>query len=501
MAEVTETKQFNLLKPFKEDYGTLKNYVDGEWVESKTERFLDIHNPATGGVIGKVPLSTKEEVDKAIKAAHDAYWDWRSTPPIVRARYMFKIKDLFERHFEEVSRIATQEHGKVIDEARGETRRAIENVETAAGIPSLMMGYNLEDGAAKNIDEAVVRQPLGVFACISPFNFPGMVPYWFWPYAIATGNTFVIKVSEQTPTTLTRMYEILAEADLPEGVLNLVQGDKEAVDAILDSPLVKGVTFVGSTPVAKYIYQRCGATGKRCIVQAGAKNFLTVMPDAEIDRSTSNMMASFFGNSGQRCLAGANLLAVGDIYEELKEKFVAAAKALKVGPGLDESVHMGPVISKKSLERIHGYIDMAVKQGATVLLDGRDVEVPGFEGGYFIGPTVLDNVTPDMTHAKEEIFGPVASIVRVKDLEEAIKVTNSSPFGNAASIYTTSGRSARTFWYKVNAGNIGVNLGIAAPMAYFPFSGQKDSFFGTMHGQGTDAVQFFTDSKVVITRW
>lgn len=501
MAEATETKQFNLLKPFKEDYGTLKNYVDGEWVESKTKRFLDIHNPATGGVIGKVPLSTKEEVDKAIKAAHDAYWDWRATPPIVRARYMFKIKDLLEKHFEEVSRIATQEHGKAIDEARGETRRAIENVETAAGIPSLMMGYNLEDGAAKNIDETAVRQPLGVFAAVSPFNFPGMVPYWFWPYAIATGNTFVIKVSEQTPTTLTRTFEILEEADLPEGVLSLIQGDKEAVDALLDNPLVKGVTFVGSTPVGKYIYERCGATGKRCIAQAGAKNFLTVMPDAEIDRSIKNMMASFFGNSGQRCLAGANLLAVGDIYDELKEKFVAAAKALKVGPGLDESVHMGPVISKKSLDRIHGYIDMAVKQGATLLLDGRDVEVPGFEGGYFIGPTVLDNVTLDMTHAREEIFGPVASIMRVKDLEEAIKVTNALPFGNAASIYTQSGRAARTFWYKVSAGNIGVNLGIAAAMAYFPFAGQKDSFFGTMHGQGTDAVRFFTDSKVVITRW
>lgn len=501
MAEVTETKQFNLLKPLKEDYGTVKNFVDGGWVEPRTERYLDIHNPATGGVIGKVPLSTKAETDKAIKAAHDAYWDWRSTPPIVRARYMFKIKGLLDRYHEEIARITTQEHGKAIDEARGETLRSIENVETAAGVTSLMMGYNLEDGAAKNIDETVVRQPLGVFACVSPFNFPGMVPFWFWPYAVATGNTFVIKVSEQTPLTLTRTFEILQDADLPDGVLNLVHGDKEAVDAILDSPLVKGVTFVGSTPVGKYLYARCGETGKRCIAQAGAKNFLTVMPDAEIDRSTGNMMASFFGCTGQRCLAGANLMAVGDVYEELKEKFVAAAAALKVGPGLDESVNMGPIISKKSLERVHNYIDMAVKQGAEVLLDGRDIVVPGFEDGYYIGPTVLDKVTPDMTHAQEEIFGPVASIIRVKDLEESIKITNASPWGNAASIYTTSGRSARQFWYKVQAGNIGVNLGIAAAMAYFPFAGQKDSFFGTMHGQGQDAVKFFTDSKVVITRW
>jgi len=499
MAEATQT--YNLLKPLKEDYGTISNFVDGEFVAPQTDRFLDITSPLDGKVIGKVPLSTKAEVDKAVKAAHDAFWDWRSTPPLVRARYMFKIKDLLEEHFEEISRITTQEHGKSIDEARGETRRAIENVETAAGITTLMMGYNLEDGAAKNIDETVVRQPLGVFAAVSPFNFPGMVPFWFWPYAIATGNTFIIKVSEQTPLTLQRMFEVLQEADLPDGVLNLVHGDKVAVDALLDNPLVKGITFVGSTPVAKYIYKRCGETGKRCIAQAGAKNFLTVMPDAEIDRNVSNMMASFFGNAGQRCLAGANLLAVGDIYDELKEKFVAAAKQIKVGPTLDESMNMGPVISAKSLERIHGYIDMALKQGATLLLDGRNPKVPGFEGGYYIAPTVLDNVTPDMTHAKEEIFGPVASIMRVKDLEEAIKLTNSSSFGNAASIYTQSGRAARTFWYKVQAGNIGVNLGIAAAMAYFPFGGQKDSFFGTLHGQGKDAVQFFTDSKVVITRW
>ena len=500
MTQAVESR-FNLLKPFKDEYGTVRNFIDGEWVPSQTERFLDVIDPAIGASIAKVPLSTKAETDRAIQAAHDAYWDWRSTPPIVRARYLFKVKALLDRHHEEIARVTTQEHGKAIDEARGETLRSIENVETAAGITSLMMGYNLEDGAAKNIDEAVVRQPLGVFACISPFNFPGMVPFWFWPYAIASGNTFVVKVSERTPLTLTRIFEILQEADLPDGVLNLVHGDKEAVDAILDSPLVKGVTFVGSSPVAKYVYARCGETGKRAICQGGAKNFLTVMPDAEIERSTGNMMASYFGCTGQRCLAGANLMAVGSVYEELKEKFVAAAARLKVGPGLDESVNMGPIVSRQSLERVHAYIDMAVKQGAELLLDGRDLTVPGFEGGYYIGPTVLDNVTPDMTHAQKEIFGPVASIIRVKDLDEAIKVTNASPFGNAASIYTTSGRSARTFWYEVQAGNVGVNLGIAAAMAYFPFAGQKDSFFGTMHGQGRDAVQFFTDSKVVITRW
>jgi len=493
--------EFNCLKAPKEDYGTLKNYVNGEWVEAKTDSFLDIDNPATGEIIGKVPLSSAADMDAAVKAADDAFWEWRSTPPIVRARYMFKIKEILEKNFEEISRIATQEHGKHIDEARGETRRAIASIETAAGIPTMMMGYNLEDGAAKNIDEMAVRQPLGVFGHIAPFNFPGMVPYWFWPFALATGNTFVLKPSEQTPITLQRTFEILEDADLPPGVFNLVNGDKVASNAMLDNPTVKGVTFVGSTPVGKYIYKRCGEMGKRCIAQAGAKNFLTVMPDAEIDRAMPNMMASFFGNSGQRCLAGANLVAVGDVYEELRDKFVAAAAKLRTGPGLDESCNVGPVISKKSVERIHGYIDMAIKQGAKVLLDGRDVKVPGFEGGHWVGPTVLDDCTPEMTHCQEEIFGPVASIIRVKDMEEANSITNASPFGNSASIYTTSGRTARTFWYKCNAGNIGVNLGIPAPMAYFPFAGQKDSFFGTMHGQGSDAVQFFTDTKVLILRW
>jgi malonate-semialdehyde dehydrogenase (acetylating) / methylmalonate-semialdehyde dehydrogenase len=497
----TAESTYHLLEPYKRDYGTIRNFVDGEWVAPQTERFGDVIDPADGATIARVPFSTKAETDKAIKAAHDAFWEWRTTPPLLRARYLFKIKALLDGHHEELARITSQENGKAIDEARGETLRSIENVETATGVTSLMMGYNLEDGAARNIDETAVRQPLGVFACVTPFNFPGMVPFWFWPYALATGNTFVVKVSERTPLTMLRTFEILQEADLPEGVLNLVHGDKEAVDAILDSPLVKGVAFVGSTPVARYIYARCGATGKRAICQGGAKNFLTVMPDAEIDRSTGNMMSSYFGCAGQRCLAGANLLAVGDVYDELKAKFVAAASRLRVGPGLDESVNMGPVISAQSRERVHRYIATAIEQGATVLLDGRDVVVPGHEGGYFVGPTVLDGVTPDMTHAQEEIFGPVASLLRVDDLRQAIDITNASPFGNAASIYTTSGRNARTFWYEVQAGNVGVNLGVAAAMAYFPFAGQKDSFFGTLHGQGKDAVQFFTDNKVVVTRW
>jgi malonate-semialdehyde dehydrogenase (acetylating)/methylmalonate-semialdehyde dehydrogenase len=493
-------RTFNLLEAPKKHYGTLRNYVGGEWVEPETDRYLDVEDPATTETIASVPCSTKADVDRAIQAAQDAFWDWRSTPPVVRARYMFKIKELMEKNFEELSRITTQEHGKAIDEARGETRRTVETVEVASGVTSLMMGYNLEDGAARNIDETVVRQPLGVGACITPFNFPLMMTGFWWPYAIAAGNTFVIKQSEQTPLTVTRFFEILEDADLPDGVMNLVHGDLEASGAILDSPLVQAVGFIGSSPVAKLVYKRCGETGKRICANGGAKNFITVMPDAEIDRSLSNMMASFFGCAGERCLAASVLLAVGDVYDEIKEKFVAAASALSTGPGLDESVNVGPVISAKSLDRIHGYIESGIKEGADLILDGRQVEVPGFEGGHYIAPTVFDNCTPDMTICKDEIFGPVAMIVRVKDLKEAISITNATPFGNAASIYTTSGRSARTFWYEVQSGNIGVNLGVAAPVAYFPFAGQGDSHFGSTHGQ-RDSFELFTDSKVVITRW
>ena len=493
-------RTFNLLEAPKKHYGTLRNYVGGEWVEPETERYLDVEDPATGETIASVPCSTTADAERAIQAAQDAFWEWRCTPPVVRARYLFKIRDLLEKNFEELARITTQEHGKAIDEARGETRRTVETVEVATGVTSLMMGYNLEDGAAKGIDETVVRQPLGVGACITPFNFPFMMTGFWWPYAIAAGNTFVVKQSEQTPLTITRFFEILEEADLPEGVMNLVHGDLVASEAILASPLVKAIGFIGSSPVAKLIYKRCGETGKRVCANGGAKNFLTIMPDAEIDRSLSNMMASFFGCSGQRCLAGSVLLAVGDIYDELKEKFVAAASALSTGPGLDESINVGPVISARSLERIHGYIESGLKEGADLILDGRQVEVPGFAGGHYVAPTVFDNCTPDMTICKDEIFGPVAMIVRVKNLQEALSITNDTPFGNAASIYTTSGRSARTFWYEVQSGNIGVNLGVAAPVAYFPFAGQKDSHFGSTHGQ-RDAFELFTDSKVVITRW
>jgi malonate-semialdehyde dehydrogenase (acetylating)/methylmalonate-semialdehyde dehydrogenase len=485
----------------KKDYGKVRNFVNGEWVDSSTKNWLDVKNPATTETIAKVPLSTKEEMNKAIEAAQEAWWAWRETPPVSRARVMFNLKAIMEREFENIARIISQEQGKTIDDARGETRRCVENIEVASGITTLQMGYNLEDGAAANIDEEVIISPLGVFGAVCPFNFPGMVPFWFWPYAVATGNTFIVKPSEQVPLTTQYMFKLIEEAGFPPGVINLVNGREDAVNAMFDHKDVKGISFVGSTPVAKWIYKRGGETGKRVQAQGGAKNSLVVMPDAKLDNTVNNMLASFYGCAGQRCLAGSNLIAVGDIATPLIGKFVEASKKIKVGYGLDESSNMGPVISEAAKKKVLGYIDQGVKDGAKLLLDGRNIKVPGYEKGYFIGTTVFDNVTPDMKIAKEEIFGPVVSVMRMKNLDEVIEFIHKSPFGNAASIYTQNGRWARDFRYKVQCGNIGVNIGIVAAMAYFPFAGYKDSFFGTLHGQGKDAVSFYTDRKVVITRW
>ena len=478
----------------------IKNYINGRWVASESEGILVVRNPATDEAIARVPLSTPEEVDAAVRAARDAFPEWRETPPYARARYMFRLKEAMEKRFEDIARTVTLEHGKVIDEARGEVRRTIEDVEVAAGIPSLMTGYNLEDVAA-GIDEDCVLQPIGVFCAIAPFNFPAMVPFWFMPYAVACGDTYIIKPSEQTPLSQNLIFEIIDEVGFPDGVINLVNGAKGVVDALLDHPDVAGVSFVGSTPVAQYIYNKAAANGKRVQAQAGAKNFLVVMPDAVLERTVPNLMSSFFGNTGQRCLAGAVLVAVGDIYEPLKEQVVEAASRLKVGYGMDEGVQIGPVISRRALERITGYIEKGLEEGAKLLLDGRDVKVEGYPNGYFIGPTIFDEITPEMTIAREEIFGPVMSIIHVNDFEEALAVIEANPYGNAASIFTASGKWAREFKYRVRCGNIGINIGIAAPIASFPFGGMKQSFFGDLHGQGQDAINFFTDRKVVISRW
>ncbi len=479
---------------------TIENYIDGEWVASASGQALDVINPATGEAIARVPLSTAAEVDAAVQSAQEAFEEWRETPPYTRARAMFRLKGAIEENFEELSRIVVEENGKTIDEARGEVRRAIENVEVAAGIPSLMMGYNLED-VATNIDEEAVRQPLGVFCAIAPFNFPAMVPFWFLPYAVATGNTFVLKPSEQAPLTQTRLFELIDEIDLPPGVVNLVHGGKDTAQAMLEHPGIRGVSFVGSTPVAKHVYTTATAHGKRAQCQGGAKNFLVVMPDAVLDKTAGAITTSAFGNAGQRCLAGSVVLAVGDIYEPLKERLVEAARGLKVGYGLDPATQMGPVISPAALERITNYIEQGVQDGAKLLLDGRGVSVPEYPGGCFIGPTILDEAAPEMSIVQEEIFGPVLSIIQVDDFEEALAIMNNSRYGNAGSIFTSSGKWAREFKYRAQIGNVGINIGIAAPIASFPFGGMKDSFFGDLHGQGPDVINFYTERKIVITRW
>ncbi|MFX1561917.1 MAG: CoA-acylating methylmalonate-semialdehyde dehydrogenase [Promethearchaeota archaeon] len=478
----------------------VKNYINGRWVESKTKETRDIINPTTGEVIGKTPMSTAEEAQQAIQAAKEAFKRWRTTPPQTRIRYLFRFRDALEEHFEELSKILTTEQGKALDEARGEYRRAIENVECAASIPTLQMGYNMED-ISSGIDEMVIKQPLGVFFCVTPFNFPGMVPSWFWPYAFACGNTYIVKPSEQVPLSQVRQFELIHEIGFPKGVLNLVNGGAEAVSALVESPDTVGMSFVGSTRVGRLLYSKCGENAKRVQVQGGAKNFLTVMPDADLERTVPALMTSFFGCTGQRCLSGAVLLAVGDVYESLKKAVVEAAKQIVVGNGLEEGVQMGPLASKAGMERVLGYIEKGVKEGGKLLLDGRGIKVPGYPNGYFIGPTIFDNVTPKMTIACEEIFGPVMSIVRAKNLDEAIEIIHANPYGNASSVFTSSGKVAREYQYRVRAGNIGINIGIVAPIATFPFSGMKDSFLGDLHGQGQDAVSFFTENKVVITRW
>jgi malonate-semialdehyde dehydrogenase (acetylating)/methylmalonate-semialdehyde dehydrogenase len=486
----------------KREIPVIRNYVNGEWVASKSTKTLDIVNPATTEVLARVPLSTKEEVDEAIRYAKEAYEEWKETPPLTRARYMFTLKGLLEDHFEEISQILTKEHGKTIDEARGEIRRLIECVEHAAGIPTLMMGYNAET-IAPGLDEECILQPLGVFACLPASNFPGMIPFWFLPYAVACGNTYIVKPSSEVPLTMNKVAELMDQAGFPPGVINIVNGSRDVSDALLKNPDVRGISFVGSTSVAKYVYSTATAAGKRAQCQGSAKNFLLVMPDADLDKIMPAIMNSVYGCAGQRCLAGANVVAVGDdaFYERLKAKLKTSAEALKTGYGIDESVQMGPLRSKDAMDKVLSYIDTGLKEGAKLILDGRGIKVPGFEQGYFIGPTIFDNVDPKSKIGSEEIFGPVMCLIKTKNFEEAVKMIHENPYGNAASIFTSSGKWAREFKHRVQAGDIGVNIGIAAPVAFFPFSGWKDSFFGDLHGQGFDAIYFFTDRKVVISRW
>lgn len=478
----------------------LKNRIGGEWVASASTESLEIVNPATGEPLGRVPLSGAKDVDQAVAAAAAAFPKWRATPPVVRARVLFKMKDLLERNFEELAASVTRENGKTLDEARGSVRRGIENVEHACGIPTLMMGRALEDVAA-GIDCESFRQPLGVFAAITPYNFPAMVPFWFWPYAVATGNTFILKPSEQVPFTPARIVELAHEAGLPPGVLNLVHGGKAAVDAILEHPGIAGVSFVGSSAVARLVYEKAGKYGKRVQALGGAKNHVVVMPDADMDRAIATVTESMFGCAGQRCLAGSVVVAPGRAHEDVRDRLVASAKALRMGYGLDPGVTLGPVVSARHKEKVLAFVEQGASDGAKLVLDGRGAKVDGRPKGHFVGPTIFDGVEPSMPIGREEIFGPVASMARVADLAAALETIRRSPYANATSIYTSSGAAARTFRHEVGVSMIGVNIGVAAPMAYFPFGGTKGSFFGDLKAHGPDAIEFYTDKKVVISRW
>lgn len=475
------------------------NFVGGQWREPVSKGGLEVVNPATGSLLAVAPPGGAEDVDVAVAAAAAAFPAWRAIPPADRVQYLFRLKMLLEQHFDEIARIITTENGKTLAEARGELRRGIENVEVACGIPILMQGYNLED-VASGIDEIMFRQPLGVVAAITPFNFPAMIPLWFLPYAIATGNTFILKPSDRVPLAMRRIVELIAETGLPAGVVNLVNGGKPAVDALLDHPGVQAISFVGSTPVARHIYARASANGKRVQCQGGAKNHVVVMPDADPETTTRIVADSAYGCAGQRCLAVSVAVTVGEARDWFSDAIARTAGSIRVGNGLNEETQMGPVISQASKKRIEELIARGQSLGARVAVDGRDAS-PGLNPGTFVGPTVLDGVPAASELSETEIFGPVLSLIHASGVDEAIEIISRNSYGNASSIFTASGAAARKFRNLVPTGNVGVNIGVAAPMAYFPFSGWRGSFLGVLHAQGRDAVEFYTDKKVVIERW
>jgi malonate-semialdehyde dehydrogenase (acetylating)/methylmalonate-semialdehyde dehydrogenase len=478
---------------------TLKNYIGGRWVESTSGKTEIVPNPATGEILAYVPISGREDLNEAVKAAKEAFKTWSKTPVPRRARILFKYQQLLVEHWEELARLITLENGKSYNEAYGEVQRGIECVEFAAGAPTLMMGKQLPD-IAVGIESGMYRYPIGVVGGITPFNFPMMVPCWMFPLAIACGNTFVLKPSERTPLLANRLAELFKEAGLPDGVLNIVHGAHDVVNGLIEHPDVKAISFVGSQPVGEYVYKTAAAHGKRVQALTGAKNHSIVMPDADLDLAVQQIINAAFGSAGERCMAASVVVAVGDIAEALVEKLVKAANNIKIGNGLDEDVFLGPVIRDSHKERTVKYIEMGENEGALLVRDGRK-DAATNENGYFVGPTIFDRVTPDMTIWKDEIFAPVLSIVRVNTLDEAIEVANKSPFANGACIYTKDGSNVRKFRDEIDAGMLGVNLGVPAPMAFFPFSGWKNSFYGDLHANGTDGVEFYTRKKMLTARW
>jgi malonate-semialdehyde dehydrogenase (acetylating)/methylmalonate-semialdehyde dehydrogenase len=483
--------------------GTLRHYIDGGWVPSRSEEVRPVYDPGSGEVIAVVPFATRKETDAAVEAASRTFDRWSRLPITERVRYLFRMKEALERHFEELATINTLNHGKTLEESRGDLKRAIENVDAAiAAAYALSKGEALQE-ISPGIDEYSYREPLGVFAVITPFNFPIMIPFWFIPYAVVLGNTVVLKPSEITPAPMNRVMEIFhEEVRLPPGVVNLVHGGREVAEELVRHRETAGVAFVGSTNAAKNIYRLAGEHGKRCIAQGGAKNFIVVMPDADQKVAVPASIGSFFGNCGQRCLAGSNLVVVeSDQGREFVRSFVRAASSLRIGHGLSPSTEMGPMVTEAARQRVRSYVEKGIDEGARLVLDGREISVEEFPNGFYFGPTVFVDVSPEMTIAKEEIFGPVASVISASNLDEAIEMINSKTnYGNMACIFTQSGRHAREFARRVNVGNVGINIGVAAPAAYFPFAGRRESFFGVLHGQ-IDSVDFFTDKKVVISRW
>ncbi len=481
---------------------TLKNYINGKWVESKEQNTIDVLNPANQEILAKVPFgeNTAKDADAAVSASSVALNEWRNIPVMRRVQPLFKLKQLLEDNIDEIARLITLECGKSFVESKAEIQRGIENVETACSTPTLMQS-EFSENVATGIDEFMIRQSVGVCVCISPFNFPGMIPFWFLPYAIACGNSFILKPSEKVPLTMMKVFELIDQLDIPKGLISLVHGGKESVDALLDHHDVRAVSFVGSTAIAKYIYQRGAANGKRVQAQGGAKNPVIIMPDADIEMTAKIIADSVYGCAGQRCLAASNIITVGDNKGEIKEALLEAAKSKTTGFGLDEGIEMGPVITPESKVRVERLIAEGVNEGANLLLDGRNAKISGYETGNFIKPTILDNVALNGEFIKTEIFGPVMSLIQLDSINHAIDLVNSNKYGNMACMFTSSGLNARTFRNQANAGNIGINIGVAAPMAQFPFSGWNDSFFGDLHGQGRHAIEFFTQTKVVIERW
>jgi len=476
------------------------NFIDGQWTPSTAKETLLVINPATGDNLGSTPLSPAPDIAAAVEAAKRAFPPWRATPAVERARVLFRLKALLDQHHEELARTLTREHGKILPETMGEVRRGIENVEHACGIPTLMMGETLED-IAPGIDCETIRQPLGVFGIVTPYNFPVMIPLWFWPYAVATGNTVVLKPSEQDPLTHQRIMELAVEAGLPAGVLNVVHGGREAVTALLEHPDVQGISFVGSSSTARALYAKAAQEGKRVQALGGAKNFMVVLPDADFDGANNAIIDSVFGSTGQRCLAGSILVGVGNAYHPMRERLLDTASSLRLGYGLDDGVQMGPVISRPHRDRVVDLIGKGEQEGPRLLLDGRGASVPEYPDGHWIGPTVFEGVTPEMVLGQEEIFGPVAGLAQVNSLDEAVGLMHKVHYGNSTGIFTSSGKAARDFRYKAGISMIGVNIGVAAPMAFFPFGGARSSFYGDLKAQGRDAIDFYTDKRVVISRW